>query len=73
MSENIIPSDVFERKDAALNILHRLKGQLGAVCYLMGGDKHSLAPPVNDFESWFQDIQERLEFAIDIIGDIGAQ
>lgn len=56
-----------EARDRALDNLLRLKGMLGAVIYLMGGEDRALEYPLDDFEVWLSDIRERLDEAIEAL------
>lgn len=74
---NIIKTDdkrmeLLEKRDDVLNILYRLRGGLGSILYLMGGDSHTLAPPRDDIEMWILDLRERIDAAIEIAGEIRA-
>lgn len=55
--------------DLALNRLVRLRGMLGAVLYLMGGQYGPLECPLEDFEVWFSDTYDALNEAIMHIND----
>ena len=61
---------LLQKQDAAIDILTRLRGMLGACIYLMGGENRHLENEHADFEIWFGDIQDRLDEAIEAIGEI---
>jgi len=53
--------------DRLIYILYRLRGQLGAVCYLMNSEGTYHEPPVQHIETWLHDIGDRLDQAIEIL------
>lgn len=53
--------------DAALTTLIRLRGQFGAVVYLANPQGTKTGYPVEDFESWFTDIRDRLDEVVDLL------
>jgi len=59
-----------DKRDAALEVLNRLRGMFGAVGYLMGGESRRLEGEYADLETWFGDVQDRLEQAIGIVEEL---
>lgn len=47
--------------DTAINTLIKLKGMFGVVAYLSNPDGAKTGYPFEDFDSWFADIQDKLD------------
>ena len=60
----------FAIKGEVIDNLSRLKGMFVACRYLMGGRKRYLEGEEADFELCFADIRDRLDDAIEAIGEI---
>lgn len=56
--------------DNVLDTLVKLRGMFCAVKYLMNPDGSNLGHPQEDFESWFADIQDRLDEAVNLLGGV---
>lgn len=64
MSEKQYPMKDIDR---IVDILYRLRGQIGAVYYLMNSEGTYHEPPVQHIETWLGDIRDRLDEALGIL------
>jgi hypothetical protein len=64
MSEKLYPMKDIDR---LVDILYRLRGQIGAVYYLMNPEGTWREPPVQHIETWLSDIGDKLDEAIEIL------
>lgn len=55
--------------NSAITSLHRLKGMFGAVIYLATAQGVKQGYPVDDFEGWFSDIQDKLDEVVNLISE----
>ena len=55
--------------DAAVMSLLKLKGMFGAIAYLISPDGVRTGYPVNAFEDWFADIEDKLEDVISLLSE----
>ena len=53
--------------DTAITSLLRLKGMFGAISYLTNPDGTRTGYPSEDFESWFADIQDKLDEVVKVL------
>ena len=53
--------------DKIIDILYRVRGQIGAVSYLMNADGEFHNPPEQHLETWLGDIGDRLDTVIEIL------
>lgn len=64
MSEKEYPMKDIDR---IVDILYRVRGQIGAVAYLMNTEGEYHDPPEQHLETWLGDIGDRLDEAIEIL------
>lgn len=53
----------------AITTLVRLKGMFGAIAYLTNPDGTRTGYPAEAFESWFADIEEKLDDVVNLLGE----
>jgi len=53
--------------DTAVSTLYRLKGMFGVMAYLTNPDGIRTGYPSEDFESWFADIQDKLDSVVNLL------
>lgn len=53
--------------DTAITSLIRLKGMFGAIAYLTNPDGTRTSYPSEAFESWFADIEDKLDDVVNLL------
>jgi hypothetical protein len=53
--------------DRIVDILYRVRGQVGAVSYLMNTEGEHHDPPEQHLETWLHDIGDRIDEALNLL------
>jgi|GEM_PF-3442631 len=56
-----------DKIDNVINTLVKLRGMFGAVKYLMNPNGERIGGYCEDFESWFSDIEDKLDETVNLL------